>query len=99
MAAAFALAGLALFLIVAAPWFVAVSVANPEFPHFFFIHEHFERFLSTVHRRDEPPWFFLAVYSLGALPWSLLLLQAVPRAWSRGSPARSVRSASCCCGC
>jgi len=89
------LAGLALFLIVAAPWFVAVSVANPEFPHFFFIHEHFERFLSTVHRRDEPPWFFLAVYSLGALPWTLLLLQAVPRAWSRGvartfSPERFV---------
>jgi len=89
------LAGLALFLIVAAPWFVAVSVANPEFPHFFFIHEHFERFLSTVHRRDEPPWFFLAVYSLGALPWTLLLLQAVPRAWGRGvartfSPERFV---------
>ncbi|MCB1964850.1 MAG: glycosyltransferase family 39 protein, partial [Candidatus Accumulibacter sp.] len=39
------LSGLALFLLIAAPWFIAVSLANPEFPRFFFIHEHFERFL------------------------------------------------------
>ncbi len=77
------LAGLALLLSIAAPWFIAVSLANPEFPRFFFVHEHFERFLSTVHRRDEPAWFFFAVYLLGALPWSLLLLQALPRAWGR----------------
>ena len=29
-----------LFLLISAPWFVAVSIANPEFPQFFFIHEH-----------------------------------------------------------
>ncbi|HEX7605061.1 MAG TPA: phospholipid carrier-dependent glycosyltransferase, partial [Usitatibacter sp.] len=34
--------GLAIFMAIAAPWFVAVSSANPEFAHFFFIHEHFE---------------------------------------------------------
>src|SRR5438132_502058 len=32
--------GLPLFLAIAAPWFVAVSAANPEFARFFFIHEH-----------------------------------------------------------
>lgn len=77
------LAGLAFFLSIAAPWFIAVSLANPEFPRFFFVHEHFERFLSTVHRRDEPAWFLPAVFLVGALPWSLLLLQALPRAWGR----------------
>jgi 4-amino-4-deoxy-L-arabinose transferase-like glycosyltransferase len=35
-----------LFLAIAAPWFVLVSRANPEFAHFFFIHEHLERFLT-----------------------------------------------------
>ena len=75
--------GLALFLIITAPWFVAVSLANPEFPHFFFIHEHFERFLTTAHRRDEPAWFFLAVYALGVLPWTFVLLHALPGAWRR----------------
>ncbi len=82
------LSGLALFLLIAAPWFVAVSLANPEFPRFFFIHEHFERFLSTVHRRDEPGWYFLAVYALGALPWSLLLVHTLLKSWSRGAAGR-----------
>jgi 4-amino-4-deoxy-L-arabinose transferase-like glycosyltransferase len=64
--------GVPLFLLIAAPWFVAVSLANPEFFDFFFIHEHFERFLTKVHRRDEPAWFFLPVLAAGALPWTLV---------------------------
>ncbi len=75
--------GLLLFLAIAAPWFVAVSLANPEFPQFFFIHEHFDRFLTEVHRRDEPAWYFLAVYALGALPWTLLLLHALLKSWGQ----------------
>ena len=43
--------GLALYLLLTVPWFVAVSRANPEFAQFFFIHEHVERFLTTEHRR------------------------------------------------
>ncbi|MGB0128296.1 MAG: glycosyltransferase family 39 protein [Rhodocyclaceae bacterium] len=66
--------GLALFLLIAAPWFIAVSRANPEFFNFFFIHEHFERFLTKVHRRDEPAWYFLPVLAAGALPWTLVAI-------------------------
>ena len=40
-----AVVGVPLFLLVAAPWFIAVSMRNPDFPEFFFIHEHFARFL------------------------------------------------------
>src|ERR1700683_3918674 len=36
---------LAALLVLAAPWFVLVSLRNPEFPHFFFIFEHFQRYL------------------------------------------------------
>lgn len=75
--------GLPLFLLVAAPWFIAVSLANPEFPRFFFIHEHFERFLTTVHRRTEPAWFFIPILLLGALPWTTMALQALPQAWPK----------------
>jgi len=66
-------AGLALFLALAAPWFVAVSLANPEFAHFFFIHEHFERFLTTEHGRYQPAWYFVLVLLLGLAPWTLAL--------------------------
>ena len=67
------LRGLALFLVIAAPWFVAVSLANPEFAHYFFIHEHFERFLTKVHGRYGPPWYFIPVLIAGLLPWTLFL--------------------------
>src|SRR5260221_9828484 len=43
-----------LFLAIAAPWFILVSLANPEFFRFFFIHEHFERFLTREHDRYQP---------------------------------------------
>jgi 4-amino-4-deoxy-L-arabinose transferase-like glycosyltransferase len=73
--------GLPLFLLVAAPWFIAVSVANPEFPHFFFVHEHFERFLTKVHRRYGPWWYFIPILALGLLPWTTLALQSLWPAW------------------
>ncbi|HET9450710.1 MAG TPA: phospholipid carrier-dependent glycosyltransferase [Aggregicoccus sp.] len=65
------LPGLAVFLAIAAPWFVAVSAANPEFAEFFFVHEHLQRFTSSVHRRTEPWWYFLPILALGFLPWVL----------------------------
>ncbi|HEX4858628.1 MAG TPA: glycosyltransferase family 39 protein [Usitatibacteraceae bacterium] len=77
------LRGAALFLLLAAPWFVAVSLANAEFARFFFIHEHFERFLTTTHRRTEPAWFFLPILFAGFLPWALALLPAAWGGWRR----------------
>jgi 4-amino-4-deoxy-L-arabinose transferase-like glycosyltransferase len=74
-------AGGALFIGVAAPWFVAVSLRNPSFPEFFFVHEHFTRFLTTVHQRVEPWWYFLPLLLLAVLPWLPALLRACRRAW------------------
>lgn len=77
------LRGLPLFLLIAVPWFIAVSLANPEFPGFFFIHEHFDRFLTTSHRRTAPGWFFVPILLLGALPWTTMALQSLGQAWAR----------------
>ncbi len=79
--------GSLLFLAVASPWFIAVSLANPEFPSFFFIHEHFARFLTQVHRRDAPWWYFLPMLVIGILPW----LMALPHAIAAGA-RRDARS-------
>lgn len=70
-----------LFLVVCAPWFILVSLKNPEFPRFFFIHEHFERFLTKVHHRYEPPWFFIPVILLGLIPWTFFLPEALKNIW------------------
>lgn len=75
-----------LFLAIAAPWFVMVSLANPEFPRFFFIHEHFERFLTKEHGRYQPAWFFLPILLVGIVPWIVSLLPALRSAWARAAP-------------
>jgi 4-amino-4-deoxy-L-arabinose transferase-like glycosyltransferase len=75
--------GVALFLAIAAPWFVLVSLANPEFPQFFFVHEHFERFLTKSHRREEPWWYFWPILFVGFLPWMVTLVPAALDGWRR----------------
>jgi 4-amino-4-deoxy-L-arabinose transferase-like glycosyltransferase len=61
--------GTLIMLALAAPWFVLVSLRNPEFARFFFIHEHFQRYLTTVHHRSAPWWYFLPQLLIGFLPW------------------------------
>ncbi|HUS24667.1 MAG TPA: phospholipid carrier-dependent glycosyltransferase [Candidatus Binatia bacterium] len=75
------LRGLPLFLLIAAPWFVLVSMRNPEFAHFFFVHEHFERFLTTEHHREGAPWYFVPILLGGLLPWLSLAPAAVRDGW------------------
>ena len=71
--------GLAVFLLVTVPWFWLVSARNPEFAHFFFIHEHFQRYTSTIHRRDNPWWFFIPLIIAGLLPWTGLWWSMIKR--------------------
>src|SRR6185312_3853064 len=61
-------------VVLAAPWFVLVSLRNPEFARFFFIHEHFERFLTTEHRRVGAWWYFVPMFVAGFLPWTGIFL-------------------------
>ena len=69
--------GLLLFLLLVMPWFVLVSNANEQFLHFFFIQEHFERFTSNVHERNQPWWYFIVVLSIGFLPWVTNIISAI----------------------
>ncbi len=73
--------GLLLFFMIAAPWFVLVSLRNPEFPHFFFIHEHFQRFTSTVHSREGSWHYFIPYLLVGIAPWLGTLGQSLWHGW------------------
>lgn len=77
------LTGLIVFFAVAAPWFVLISARNPEFAWFFFVHEHFQRFTSTVHNRNAPLWYFVPLLLAGFLPWLAQLPGAARLAFSR----------------
>lgn len=65
--------GLVIFFAICTPWFVLVSERNPEFPHFFFIHEHFQRFLTKVHFRLGPWYYFIPLLIIGIVPWLAML--------------------------
>jgi 4-amino-4-deoxy-L-arabinose transferase-like glycosyltransferase len=71
--------GALLFLAITVPWFVLVSRANPEFAHFFFIHEHLERFLTKVHGRYQPVWYFVPILLGGLVPWTVTFFPALAR--------------------
>jgi 4-amino-4-deoxy-L-arabinose transferase-like glycosyltransferase len=71
------LPGIAAFLVVATPWFVLVSLENPDFFDFFFIREHFLRYTTKMHGRYEPWWWFIPILIVGAIPWTGFLPGAV----------------------
>jgi len=82
------LSGIALFLAITAPWFIAVIRANPEFAHFFFIHEHLDRFTTKVHGRYQPMWYFVPILLGGLIPWTLTFFPALARSWRDDGPVR-----------
>lgn len=72
------LPGSLLFLAIAAPWYILVQQANPGFLHFFFITQHFSRFLSIqAFNNPLPAWFYLPVVLTGIFPWIAFLIQAL----------------------
>jgi 4-amino-4-deoxy-L-arabinose transferase-like glycosyltransferase len=69
--------GLLLFFLIATPWFVLVGLKNPEQPHFFFIHEHFDRFLKKEHHREAAWYVFFVLLAGGSVPWVGVLVQSL----------------------
>lgn len=82
------ISGVAIMLVIAVPWFVLVSRANPEFPQFFFIHEHVDRFLTSVHGRSHPWYYYVPILAIGLLPWLGLLPVALKHAWQANLATR-----------
>jgi 4-amino-4-deoxy-L-arabinose transferase-like glycosyltransferase len=69
--------GIALYLAVAAPWYIAVQHANPEFFRTFFLEHNLERFSSNLYHHPQPFWFYIPVALLALVPWSFFALAAL----------------------
>jgi 4-amino-4-deoxy-L-arabinose transferase-like glycosyltransferase len=80
-------AGLCVFGAIVLPWFILVQLRNPEFFRFFFIGEHFERYLLPSHHRPGPWWYFVPILLFGLLPWTPSIPAAIARGWK--APARN----------
>jgi 4-amino-4-deoxy-L-arabinose transferase-like glycosyltransferase len=68
-----AIAGLAVVLLIAAPWFMVTTLRVPGYFDFYFVGEHLRRIFEPSYSHGEPIWFYLPVLIVGLLPWSLLV--------------------------
>jgi 4-amino-4-deoxy-L-arabinose transferase-like glycosyltransferase len=85
--------GIALYFVVALPWYIAVQLRNPEFFRVFILEHNLARFSTGVYHHPQPFWFYLPVFLLAMMPWTLVLIVAVVErfrlAWSEGKEAFS----------
>jgi 4-amino-4-deoxy-L-arabinose transferase-like glycosyltransferase len=72
--------GFLIFLAVALPWFVAVSLRHPDFPRYAFWNESLKRFATSTARRGGGIFYYVPVFLAGFFPWSFFLLGA---GWNR----------------
>lgn len=86
--------GMLLFFTVALPWYVAVQMKIPQFFRTFFIEQNLERFSTNVYHHSQPFWYYLPVFVLSTLPWTVFTVLAIVEAarnkvWQTGSEAGS----------
>ena len=78
--------GSALYAAIVVPWFVLVERAHAGALWFLIIHEHFERYLTKVHARYQPAWYFVPILLAGVLPWLPQILRALAVGWRASVP-------------
>ena len=78
--------GMIIFLLISCPWIILVQKANKDFLWFFFIREHFLRFTTTLHARNQTILFYIPVVVLGTLPWSAFLVKALKEGTDKRAP-------------
>jgi len=74
--------GILVFLIIAAPWHLAAGFANKGFFWFYFVNEHFLRYLGLRYPKDYdtvPLWLFWTLHLAWLFPWTAFIWGAVRR--------------------
>jgi len=70
--------GFLAFILLVSPWFLAVTMRHPEFPHYAFVRETFERVATDSMHRTGPVYYFIPILFAGTFPWVTLLLAGAP---------------------
>ncbi|HXR25826.1 MAG TPA: glycosyltransferase family 39 protein [Candidatus Binataceae bacterium] len=79
--------GLGVIALIAAPWFVAITIRQPDFFAFYVVGEHLERFFQSSYSHGQPLYYYVPVMLAGMLPWSLLV-PFIPWRTLQPDPAR-----------
>ena len=71
------LPGIALFLLIVLPWFIAVQLRNPTFYKFFLFEQNLQRFATDRYQHHQNPFFYVIVLLLALMPWTVLAARAL----------------------
>jgi 4-amino-4-deoxy-L-arabinose transferase-like glycosyltransferase len=88
--------GVVVFLLVAAPWHLAAGFSNKGFFWFYFVNEHFLRYLGLRYPNDwaaMPVWLFWILLLVWFFPWTAFgwgLVRTFPRSLRPPSPLAQV---------
>jgi 4-amino-4-deoxy-L-arabinose transferase-like glycosyltransferase len=75
--------GFLIFLAVAAPWYILISLKNPGYAHYFFVYQNLGSFGSADPRHPQPFYYYIPVFLGGFFPWSCFFPQALIYAMRR----------------
>jgi 4-amino-4-deoxy-L-arabinose transferase-like glycosyltransferase len=79
---------IALYCAITLPWYIAVQIRNPQFFRFFILEHNLGRFSQDLYHHRQPLWFYVPVFLVAMMPWSVMLLLAlaerVSAVWSAG---------------
>jgi 4-amino-4-deoxy-L-arabinose transferase-like glycosyltransferase len=73
--------GVAIFVAIVGPWFVAMQQRFADFLDYFFVVQQFKRFAAGGFNNVQPFWFYPAVLLLFSLPWLPWLARIVRRGY------------------
>jgi len=76
------ISGLALFAVVALPWFVLAQQTYPDFFNYMFVGQQFNRYTAATYNNPQPVWFYLLALALLLFPWVFFALGQVHRVTS-----------------
>ena len=65
--------GIIIFLAVASPWYIFISLKNPDYAGYFLIEQNLGSFLSSDSRHPNPFYYYIPVLFGGFFPWSCFL--------------------------
>lgn len=73
------ISGLALFAVVALPWFVLAQEKYPDFFNYMFVGQQLNRYTAATYNNPQPWWFYLLALTLLLFPWVFFALGQVRR--------------------
>jgi 4-amino-4-deoxy-L-arabinose transferase-like glycosyltransferase len=77
-------AALAIAMLIASPWYLAVEARHPGFLYYFFVARHVLGYTTdTQPHANRPFWYYLPILLAGGMPWILYLPTTLHDAWLR----------------